>query len=615
MKRIIILAAVFFTAGCFDTPSYPHTNPDQLRQEAQNWSDNLENYIKAWMDGSVSALIPDSLLPNGYDTSFGKTFRLVEFDNIDYSKQLLVRPAHEINADSLMHSFPDPNCTYMGDFQFILPFGAKLVIEGEFPYARFFDIQVTPSFHPEVYHYGYGGEGEVPLIDADIEPLPGHTNPFQPGAYRNAVNRSFHAEFTTAIGNSWNLNEASRPPHRQSGNNRYVSGLVYEGPWADSVWVANHASFGHGRGVWNTGQLWIRYYAPDSGKGWKAGVDLPHIWYELDDGRKFYIEKDIEHANKNVNSKHSPQRAFPKEPAEYHGSSLGWMKQWDIILAGLEGIAQHHGIWDKKKVRELFLGITGRGEDLPGTRGSEPHKTGVTYINYLIRGMSLGEQKVVALTGKLPTFPDTWNNADTMKTAQMRYWSITGYDNSLIMEGLSGLAAHCIRDDQIVLNEQREYIIMLSRPEDRPQNATRENGITWIPWGTAEEYSWTLRWMTVAPEWEFDLSPDSELLPWAETSWSGSRLNPDLIATNSHNGILGEYLPRIHYMTSDEFSALGASPEMDDLPLWHEEPTPTQPFSAASQSSNSLKIRARYNALGQRWSRANTNTNQVQFLK
>lgn len=570
----LVLLVISFGTGCQledqDVPPYPYRKDTSVIQDADEISQKLDQYIRAWFAGKVDSRIPPGLIPNGIQKGYNNVYRLVRYKDIEPKKQYAIRPAKPINLKKVYHSFPDPNCTYITDLKMILPFGHKMVIEGEFPHCRFFSIQATPSFDPSVYHYGYAGEGEVPIVDVDITPKKGHVNPFRPGANRKAKKRSYRVEVTAKKGSTWTLNKASRPPYRQRSNHRYITGITYLGPWGDPNWVKRKRSLGAGKGMFETGELWIRYYRPDKNTGWRAGVPLPKMWYELPDGRRYFIQKDVEHAmSTHLNTTYKAPPAFPHDPKPYQDADDGWVKQFGIMLAGLEGIQRIHGTTkDKKVIRDLYHGVTGRGAGLPENRGTEAHKTAVPHINYLLRSMSLGWGKVVVLTGKLPTFPDTYRGARRMNSAQMRYWSLTGYDNSKILEGIAGGAVQSIRDDELTLDKQRKYIIVMSRPNDRPNNATVENGCTWRAWGPGNNYSWTLRWMSVEPNWAFNLSPDENLLKWSKTSWSGAEYDPSLIGENDHDGILGEYLPRVHYMDKSEFEALGNDFYARDIPVW-----------------------------------------------
>ncbi|MFW5761587.1 MAG: hypothetical protein ACOCXH_11460 [Cyclobacteriaceae bacterium] len=40
-------------------------------------------------------------------------------------------------------------------------------------------------------------------------------------------------------------------------------------------------------------------------------------------------------------------------------------------------------------IRDLHLGVTGRGENQPPPASYEPHATGCVFIHYLLRGMAI----------------------------------------------------------------------------------------------------------------------------------------------------------------------------------------------------------------------------------
>lgn len=317
----------------------------------------------------------------------------------------------------------------------------------------------------------------------------------------------------------------------------------------------------------STGAIWIRYYAPDHDKGYMGGVPFPKLWYETPEGEKYFIQiSNKGEAFADINKTQPLKERPPKDPGANLGKSVGWDKQFGILLSGLTGITKATNLYTKEYVRNLHLGVTGRGENQPGAGSIEPHATGCTYINYLLRGMAIGKGKVVVLRGKMPTYPNTRQGAQTMQPAQMRYWSLTGYDNS--DWNFMGAAVHSIMDDEIILNKDRNYTIVFSREKDRPANATPENGVTWVNWGNIDEVSWTLRWLSVEPDHAFALSPDEKLLPWSKTTWSGTEYDRDLIGKNNHDGILKDYLPRVHYLSSKDFVNLGDRFSSSDIPIW-----------------------------------------------
>ncbi|MGA7933534.1 MAG: hypothetical protein WCA35_08305, partial [Kovacikia sp.] len=244
-------------------PPYPYYKDKQaIINQAQEISDRLENYIRAWHQGKASAIIPAELLPSGVDPAL-KNFRLLHPDEVRAADQWIIRKAEPVNLNALHHLYPDPNATYLVLGIFFAPFGTKVMMEGEFPHSRFFDVQVSPPLDPAFYYYdGKFGIPEVPIVDVDIQPAAGHTNPFYPNARRDVKDRSYLLTWRLTSGNGAQLEPAYKPPYfRAPGNHRYASAIQYQGPLADPKNEFN--KFGQENGVWNTGSFWVRYYAPD----------------------------------------------------------------------------------------------------------------------------------------------------------------------------------------------------------------------------------------------------------------------------------------------------------------------------------------------------------------
>lgn len=551
-------------------PAYPQPIPDgRLIADAQVISDALERHIRLWLDGRADALLPHAIMPPGHNRRDYPIWRLMRPEEIITEDQWPMRPAHPIQREALVGSFPDPNCTYLVSLLYA-PFGAKVVMEGQFPHARFFDLQITPSFDPKSYHYdGWAGIGEVPLVDVDIDPLPGHVNPFRVGAARTAMNRSWRCEFELAIGDPVALNRAFRPPFfRAAGNKRVGGAILHQGPWGDAQ------SQGHKRGRWNHGQMWVRYYRPDDATGPHGGVPLPKLWCEFSDGQRFWVQPDVTNFKARAGRRVKP-RATSLKPAALSGPATGWTKQAGIFRAIYSGFASETKWGSRDYVRALDKGVAGRGSDLTAPNNYEQSATSCTYIDYLVRGMQCESGHIVVLTGKLPTFPRTRAGAPRMEAAEARYWSLTGY---VVPEGWdmlaavtdpmypAGLAAHCVMDEDIVLQDDRRYVIALSRPEDRPNNATIEAGVTWEDWGLAGNISWTLRWMTVGPEWTAPNAPTPQKLG-RRSEWAESSFDPRVIP-NGHDGALGPYAPRISCLSRAAFEALGTRVAAHSVPVW-----------------------------------------------
>ena len=68
-----------------------------------------------------------------------------------------------------------------------------------------------------------------------------------------------------------------------------------------------------------------------------------------------------------------------------------------------------------------------------------------------------------------------------MPDGEVQYWSVATmatFTNGSLWDG--------VFDMQVPVDKDGYYTIVISRPEDRPKNATAENGVTWIDWGPGE---------------------------------------------------------------------------------------------------------------------------------
>jgi hypothetical protein len=401
-----ISIALLFNACLPKAPKYPYLPVDSLHTEAQKLSDSLSAYIKLWHKGKASANIPERYLPKGYDTGRYVHFRLLKPEDVKPENIWISRPAHNINFNHLYGSFPDPHCTYLLMPLMYAPFNSSLIIEGEFPYCRFFSIQASPPFDAREYRYDkWAGKGEVGIVDADIIPNLGHTNPFLPNALRRLKNRSYQIKFIMTMGDASKIEPSHKPPfYRAKGNTRYASGIQYQGPWGMDK------KNGHGRGIWDFGDIWIRYYGIDNDKMPIAGVDFPKAYFELNTGEKFLITADFPGLIKASETTMANREVGNSDPGAYNGPEQGWDKQFGIFLQIATGGSRalyRERKKDKAYIRNLDLGVTGRGENQAPPASYEPHATGSNYTHYLTSGIAIKRGKVFIITGQLPTFPDT----------------------------------------------------------------------------------------------------------------------------------------------------------------------------------------------------------------
>jgi len=554
--------------GCLPpSDSYPYRPPEEIKAEAEAISDGLEAYIIDWLDGQVPAEIPDSLIPEGVADS--KNFYLKPPAEVSPEETWGIRKAKPINKDSLYAGIPDPQVTYLYLGTALAPFGSKLVVEGEFPHCRFFSFQISPPIDGEGYYANreFGG-AEVSLADVDIDPLPGHTNPFRLGGNRTATNRSYRVEFELAVGDGVALNDgAFEYPYLKAGNNRRTGALLtYQGPLGQKTLAQTPLD---NPGQWNLGALWVRIYQPDDGTGPYGGVPLPKVYYELPDGRRYFIGSDFSKLQNRADFT-SPNQEKVAARNPHFGPAVGWKKSWGITRSILSGVCQANG-WSRQdsaqRIREIDLGWTGRGEFRPAPHNYEPHATTNNYINYLGRKVDILPGRVLVLTGKMPTFPSTRNGEPVMEGGEVRYWSIAGIDDDPFSP-LPATTIHAIVDDEVVLDEGRNYIIVYSHPDDRPANATAANGVTWVNSGTQTNHGLLLRWLSVGQDWFTPLSPNEEALHWSVSDWAGTQYDSTLIDVNWRQGHMQCFLPRVHDLAKEQFEALGPNLSVPQIPVW-----------------------------------------------
>jgi len=148
------------------------------------FSRKLEDYISLWLKGKAKAKFPKGFFSEWIDNEKTHDWRLVKPDEINPDEQWHILSAYD-PAKELYQFSPDPSGTYLRII-FIAPLNSKLLIEGDFPHCRFMDYQIIlplDPLHPQE------AMCEVPLVDVDIEPDPGHINSFRVAADRNAQRR------------------------------------------------------------------------------------------------------------------------------------------------------------------------------------------------------------------------------------------------------------------------------------------------------------------------------------------------------------------------------------------------------------------------------------------
>tara|TARA_Y100000590_G_scaffold321570_1_gene364071 strand:- start:272 stop:961 length:690 start_codon:yes stop_codon:yes gene_type:complete len=131
--------------------------------------------------------------------------------------------------------------------------------------------------------------------------------------------------------------------------------------------------------------------------------------------------------------------------------------------------------WYLQYDREFLLGIY-NGQPPKSFRKS----TGGFYPNldnnYVRTIINRKHGKVFFMRGKLPKTPKTYDQNKLMTKEELVYWSICsnqGFANTRVND--------CLFDEQVPINKNGEYLIVVSREEDRPRNAYPKCGVGWLP--------------------------------------------------------------------------------------------------------------------------------------
>jgi hypothetical protein len=405
--------------------------------------------------------------------------------------------------------WPDKRPTYLWA-RLAMPAGATLALHSRFPRARYMKLAM--------YRFEGGtfkSLGTESLGGWELEPDPGSSNPFVVGADRTVENRNFTVRVL-----------AEDPPEDPA-----------DRP-ANTLYVGTEGT---------ETQLMLRIYVSDEGwdgAGWgpadRPSTEGPGYWAEgtLPDGTQLSEEEVIEHFSR-------PEIELPPQVTADMWYGLVEAEDNDPRQTPATAPALPDPSW------EVFFGMQYSLVGLfkgPEFRARVPLQTnmeagGDPTTAYLLCWLSKAHGPLYVVRGKMPTFPDTFAGVETMPGGQVQYWS-----NTTQGSGPSGELWDGIFDMQVPLDEDGCYTTVVCSPEDRPANATEENGISWLDWGPGEGLEddprnrtdfalMLMRFMACAEDWEH--SPVRATTPGTEAE------------------VMGPYFPRGYYTTREEFEANG----------------------------------------------------------
>jgi hypothetical protein len=343
--------------------------------------------------------------------------------------------------------YPDKGSTYF-PAQFNMPENSSLTIRGTYSRERYFSFTVANQLGN-----GSVGNGDY-LRDVQIDPDPGSVNPF-----------------------------------RQSPNDRTPTGQTYtlrvlRGPAPTSNRPAN-TIYTTSTSATSPIRVAMRNYVPDQGLGGTGGVDLPTVTLTLQDGTTITDPAAVcttLGANKN-----STPTGFPE--ATYAGLIAG---SSDPVNAPARPTPEFERFWNNAySILGLFSPdpvsrINTYGTGNPKRVNDDGGFATNPDTAFVSTALSLNFGKVIVMKVKSPTYAKTrpeaaiWDPTDT----QVRYWS------ACTAEGpVSGRGADCAYDQQTPVDDDGNWTIVVSRPEDRPANANTVCGVKWLDFGLGEGYA------------------------------------------------------------------------------------------------------------------------------
>jgi len=396
--------------------------------------------------------------------------------------------------DGRNFNFPEESATYWLA-RFNLPSNARLNLLGRYPHGRYMSLNA----------YSDGAPTDA-LSDIAIKPLPGHTNPFIPGALRNATKRSYQ------------LRVLNQPP--PSGSPRAPNTL--------------YAKPGPGASI----ELLYRVYEPDRGLDLTGGTGLPRPVLKLADGSTATGAAACAAIN-------DPDRSIPVQTVP--------AATWQSARSTPPCDPQTNPAYDPPRWERFFnlnyaqLAVvsdcTDEGRQARLEQGAEVQ--GGFYSNrdsaYLYVHLSRDFGPLLVVRGRLPQFARTDTNPTRMPDAKLRFWSLCTGESRVTTR-----TPDCLADHQVLNRSGRDYTVVVSRGTDRPPNARPQCGVAWLDWGSRGDG---------AGDRDYGLLIMRNMLASPDFARAIQRVDQP----GHEREVMGPFFPRSQYTTTQAFASRGCA--------------------------------------------------------
>ena len=440
-----------------------------------------------------------------------------ETDPVPVSTTVLDQPvsscfwSEPINREQSNSQFPDSGATYW--FASVtVPDGAVLRLRGEYPHARYASFMV---YGPDPVT-GLPGTPFDGLADIDIVPDDGSTNPFEVGADRTVEQRSYEVQL---VGERVPADDAERDANTLYG---VTPGEPAAGDRAQ--------------------QLIYRVYVPDDGRNLLGDTGLPELTVELADGSTLTGEEACAALQSDTEL---PVDVLPSLGEDAYATLRGLGEQ-PTHPAQLPVVFRRFFNAQHATLSSFYTGT----DREPELAAADATPFGGYFSNldnqYVIAVLDrdLGPDPdagtVAVITGAAPVTPRTRDGAEVMEDGDLRYWSVCQNESSVTTR-----VADCLYDEQVPRDAEGRYTVVVSRAEDRPQNATPECGVAWLDWGPGDGVD--------RPE--YGLVIVRHMLP---SPGYGTTI-ANVAAPGEEAAVLGEVLPQATYETPETFDERGCA--------------------------------------------------------
>ncbi len=354
------------------------------------------------------------------------------------------------DAATINIAFPDDSANYWVGVYQALP-GTRLRITGRFPHARYMSFNVYDQLQRPL----------DAIADVNIKPDAGSANPFTPGADRTAGKRNY----TVFV--DFGPKPAAPAPN-----------TIYTGTGQNGVPNYN-------------GTLIYRIYIPDRLRNEFGDTAIPTVQLEPLSSTGPLAPSVCGTFSKpsitGINEALANANAIPGLDAvtPSPGRNPPRWRRFTNLVAGLA-----YGITDSDRTDAVYQALRRLDLDTAGGTGGFLSNIDNAYVSATVN-RSLGQ--VLVTRFKAPSFPDTRPGPARMPGGQLRYWSLCQN------EPLSQRFIACLNDDRSVIGADGFATFVVSAPNQRPANATRECGVNWVPWGFTSRGLLILRHMLPEP--------------------------------------------------------------------------------------------------------------------